>query len=151
MAIDRQTVRTQGRRVVRKVARTVPLSALASLPAQGGPLGHRALLAQARLLLGTPDGTERGLALLQSVPDSARDGATHALMAQALVDLGRPEQARAQAPLAGGQQEGVHAGGAAGHRQHAERSDQRGQRRRRRRRRAGSGRAERQRRAVGFA
>lgn len=94
MAIDRQTVRTQGRRVVRKVARTVPLSALASLPAQGGPLGHRALLAQARLLLGTPDGTERGLALLQSVPDSARDGATHSLMAQALVDLGRPEQAR---------------------------------------------------------
>lgn len=102
-AIDKNTAKTQSKRAARAVVRRVSLDPIASLPSQGGALGLRAVFTQARILVLDAKEHDKGLRLLDNLPESALGTTGHGLRAWAHLSLGQLDEAtrEARAVLAG--------------------------------------------------
>lgn len=102
-AIDKNTAKSQGKRAARVVVRRVSLDPIAALPSQGGALGLRAVFTQARILVLDAKEHDKGLRLLDNLPESALGATGHGLRAWAHLSRGRTDEAtqEARAVLAG--------------------------------------------------
>ena len=96
-AIDKTTARAQSKRAARAVVRRVSLDPIASLPSQGGALGLRAVFTQARILVLDAKEHDRGLRLLDNLPESALGTTGHGLRAWAHLSLGQLDEATEEA------------------------------------------------------
>lgn len=96
-SIDKNSAKSQGKRAARAVVRRVRLDPVASLPSQGGPLGLRAVFAQARVLVLDSKQHAKGLRLLARLPESALGTTGHGLRAWAHLSLGQLDEATQEA------------------------------------------------------
>lgn len=98
-SIDKSTARATGKRAARAVVRRVSLDPVAGLPSHGGPLGLRAIFAQARVHVLQTKEHEKGLRLLSRLPEHALGATGHGLRAWAHHGLGQLDEAIEEARI----------------------------------------------------
>ncbi|MGE9808593.1 glycosyltransferase family 4 protein [Janibacter sp. G1551] len=91
--VNKQTVKAKGKRAALKVIRTVPLDSVAALPGQGGRVGQRAVLAQARSLLRETQQPDQAIRLLSRIPADQLGDDGNALIAEAFAAVDEQDRA----------------------------------------------------------